>query len=157
MLLGYDTQKCGAKTRQTGAPCQDWAVPFTEPPRCRRHGGNHPASREKARRRINEYLLHSPDPKWMKQYRLKQWSESNARWEMRRAKKQGPLAVAQLLAHRAAEKAEKAQIAEANARARAQIREAWKRDQDTTKTDRGQSFDERPRYLPYDNDFDWDL
>lgn len=36
--------RCSDTAARTGQPCQRWAVPWSDPARCRRHGGTEPAT-----------------------------------------------------------------------------------------------------------------
>ncbi|GAB3865520.1 hypothetical protein GCM10028801_36140 [Nocardioides maradonensis] len=156
---------CGAKCRQTGEPCKNYAPPFGF--RCIKHSGNTVRAREQARERLNAYLLWSTDPGYIKREHLRRWRKSNDRWEMRRARqadrRRGDgknTAVAQLLAHRAAEAEEKQQIAADNARARAERTAAWKASRaEQTATETDHDFpgydDEGPGSYGYDTAFDW--
>lgn len=125
--MGFqNSPRCQGMSRQEHRPCHLPPIPFGD--FCRFHGGNTKFQREKAEKRMREYMLNSTDPVFMKNVRYQQWKESDRRYQMRRARKRGPEYVAALEREWAAEKAEKLAWAAEKNRARAERAKQWRRD-----------------------------
>ena len=83
--------RCVGTSRQTGERCRQPGVPFTDPPRCRFHGGHLPSNLATARERARQYELGMLDPQdhpWVREQRLRKFYESEDR-RARRAFRKG--------------------------------------------------------------------